>query len=290
MALAPPPPPPPNLHAQLLRVLNQLSRQLGAGPNPPRAPLNTSPKFGQAWQDRAPGLPGAFYAVLDEIKGVLNATNFPGYQVAERGRQMGGLGGALIETAGYGLAGMQSKSELGAFGDFTKALGAPGSKPIRAVTDFADQVIKAADRLKMWSEQLHYANMRFAEFSGAMAAVQAEQEVRDIQLSVERGQRRAASARYLAEGKSTLERSTAPYEDFAANIRNTAGGFLDKYFAKAFDFFSVIPTAGNAFLDWVRGNPGNRDTDVENWLRRAGQGGVHDANGRPNRFGGPPAQ
>ena len=79
---------------------------------------------------------------------------------------------------------------------------------------------KLVDKLRMWGENLHNANMKWAEFSSGMSQVQAEQEVRDIQYSQARGQARAATARETAEAHSRLRESFAPVEDAFANIRN----------------------------------------------------------------------
>lgn len=59
-----------------------------------------------------------------------------------------------------------------------------------------------------------------------MASVQAEQRVRDIETSRMRGETRADSARYLAEGMTELDRSIAGVEDTIAIMKNYLVGGL----------------------------------------------------------------
>ena len=123
-----------------------------------------------------------------------------------------------FEDIGGGLAGM-----VGGLGSMS---GGPFGTAIAAVSGFAEKVFAAIGKLRDWNETLHKANKDFAEFSASMAGVMARQEIREIHLSRERGERRAASAEYLAEGKSRLDTAVAPWEDKWAEIKGYIQGFI----------------------------------------------------------------
>lgn len=141
--------------------------------------------------------------------------------------------GRVFEAAGSFLGGMTNKSELRGGGEFLEGAGKLGGMvpvvgpAIEGITKFGKVLLESIDKLKDWTNKLHDANMRFSEFSGAMAAVAARQEIRDIQMDIRRGEQQAASAEYLAGGKSALrEKFTDPAETLVANIRNIGGGML----------------------------------------------------------------
>jgi hypothetical protein len=81
--------------------------------------------------------------------------------------------------------------------------------------------------IRDWSGGLHRANTEFAEFSAGMAQVKAHQEVRQIALDRERGERRAGTARELAESRDRLNRAIAPIEDAWGNLMNQLGTVIN---------------------------------------------------------------
>ena len=83
--------------------------------------------------------------------------------------------------------------------------------------------VNAVSNIKEWTNNLHESNRGFAEFSGSMAAVIAQSDVRRIQMEQEQGERRARSAQELAEARDRLDRQTAPIEDWWANLKNRLG-------------------------------------------------------------------
>ena len=105
---------------------------------------------------------------------------------------------------------------------------------------FFANLAEATDKLRDWTKGLHDANTKFAEFSGAMAGVQARQEMRDILLGAERGNRRAASAEYLATGMSDLERAFAPLEDSLADLKNAVTGRLVRGLARLVELMEPV--------------------------------------------------
>lgn len=137
----------------------------------------------------------------------------------------GGTQGGLPGASGMGEA-------LGGLGDAGLKSGNPYAMAAGAVAKLGEAGFKAVERLKDFADKLHDSNMQFAEFSGSMANVAAEQRTRDIEFSRQRGERRAESARYLAEGKSKLAENFAGFGDAGANLQNWLGGLLTNAFAK----------------------------------------------------------
>lgn len=86
---------------------------------------------------------------------------------------------------------------------------------------------ESIEGLRKWGQQLHESNMKFSEFSASMAWTQARQEVRDMELSQTRGERRADSAEMLAQGKHRLEEQLAPWEDKLAIMKNELMASVD---------------------------------------------------------------
>lgn len=109
------------------------------------------------------------------------------------------------------------------------AFGVPGVGPFGML---GEVVLKTADHLKEFSNQLHESNKQFAQWSGSMAGVMARQEARDILFSQQKGEARAGSAEYLATGKSQLEKATMPIENTMAKAQNLLTGVLDRAMAK----------------------------------------------------------
>ena len=111
-----------------------------------------------------------------------------------------------------------------------KMLG-PAGLPLRGLAKLGEVAFGAVDRLKMWSHELHQANMRFAEFSGSMAMVQAEQQVRDISYSIRRGEARAGMAQQQAFWASAARESTADFEDMRANNQAALNTAMNQLFS-----------------------------------------------------------
>jgi len=137
-----------------------------------------------------------------------------GAATEERAEKTMGIGrpvGALTGAAAFMAGGASLDSASGTLNPLTQG------------------VMKATEVLRDWSDTLHKSNMKFAEFSGSMARVQAEAEMRQIQFEQRRGEARATTARDLAEARDRLSRAMAPFEDSIANFRNRlATAFIDK--------------------------------------------------------------
>jgi len=121
----------------------------------------------------------------------------------------------------HGVGGDRPEHNLTAFSKGLSSLGkalGPGGKTLAAVGGFAAGLVGSFAAIREWGDHLHQSNMQFAEFSGAMAAVQQEQRARDIQLSYQRGNRRADAARDLAESRHELNRHVAAVVDPVMNV------------------------------------------------------------------------
>lgn len=132
---------------------------------------------------------------------------------------IGGIGegvGQATKAVGMGLGGL---------------LGPTGAAIGGSVGTVISLLAKSTDVLTKWNAQLFNSNMKFAEFSGAMAGVQARQEVRQIHLDIERGNRRAPGADRQAESMHRLNETIAPIEDAWAGIKAELSILLTEYVA-----------------------------------------------------------
>ena len=246
----------------------------------------------------------------DKVAGIANSLGFGGIGkaaglVATGARAMEGDPTAIVELAKEGVKysidhvkdvgrnlmagagdvrnaiGSERGEDVGAnlfkaTGHMSHAMGLAG-KPIEWLSKLGEAGMEAVGTLRKWTDSLNQANMKFAEFSGAMSAVQARQQVRDILLSQERGGRRAESAELLAQGKNSLDRGMAPFEDKWAELKG-------RYLAVMTQQLGDILQIATKWLGLVDPNKGKAESpqslefkDVERrWARH---------HGRPPRFG-----
>jgi hypothetical protein len=143
--------------------------------------------------------------------------------------------------------------------------------------DLADAILpKFIFQLSSISDGIYQANAQFAEFSGAMAAVSAQQTVRDIEIGQTRGNRQAESAGYLAESKSDLSRALIPFQGMWNDLQSGLFGRLDKGAANLLDWAALILEALNLMKP-------AKDLDGGEWLDKA-----HDAAKKRADAGKPP--
>lgn len=139
---------------------------------------------------------GKFGGLLPGLKGMKEgATN------TFEAERFGDIGAGMLNTAG----------------SFTSVF--PGGQYADPLFKFAAELMKSIETVRKWADNLHQANMQFAEFSASMAQVEAESEQRRIRLSQERGDRRAPMARKLAESRDKLDKRLALWEDRWANFK-----------------------------------------------------------------------
>ncbi len=134
---------------------------------------------------------------------------------ATAGAEVSGVGGAFKALGGAG-------EMLGGMGGAAEALGAV----LGPVGAFGAALVGGVEKLQEWGKSLHDANMQFAQFSGSMAQVQANQDLRDQMLNMRKGEARAASAEHLSQGMNSLNQALAPIENGIANLGNKIVGNL----------------------------------------------------------------
>lgn len=125
---------------------------------------------------------------------------------------------ALKGTAGAGGGGVGGL--VGGLADKALTSGNPYAMAAGAVVKLGMAAVEGVQKLRNWNNELHEQNRAFAEYSASMAGVMAEDDARQMQLKREQGERRAGSAKELAEAKSRLDRQLAPIEDFFGNMKN----------------------------------------------------------------------
>lgn len=189
----------------------------------------------------------------------------------------GGVGSAAIKTGAFG-ASVGMGFAAGGLG------GAAGAGIVGLLA--GPTLMRATERLREFSDRLHDSNSQFAEFSGGMSAVMAAQEARDIILSRERGDRRALSADYLAQGRHRLNQNMSAIEDLFATFKNFGTGAFDRIAAALTEPIADVAKGINKELNnWAKGlgltdNDRAGLTDVEAAFRKGG----FDQFGKPPRF------
>lgn len=220
------------------------------GPQPPPTPKQQQASTSNSWIATA-----ASFATM--LAGMLGGKIFPGLQ-RQLTRAVGAKAGVLKTQEGkdffenlqanWGEArsrtgealtsdrfGNIGGNALGAVSSFAAMIPHPAGKAVAVIAKFGEALFKSVERLRDWNDRLHQADMRFAYVSASMARVQAEHEIRQIQLDQERGERRADTARSRTEASDRLNRTLARYEDMQANFQN-------KMVAKLLDFTNGVVT------------------------------------------------
>lgn len=225
----------------------------------------------------AEGDPTAMAEMAEEVMRRLQAAG--GHMMSALGRPMAALQKERVgELAGTGFESTQD------VGKAMSDIGLPGGQILEATGRFGKELTGSIDKLRDFSKQLHESNMRFAEFSAGMARVEADADLRQMQLSRERGDRRAREAGYLAEGRSQLEQTLAPAEDAWARFKDIWAGTLDKLLAQFLERsgLTAFPRLANAILDWIPLGPDPGKGALQKDLEEAGKEFLP----RPPRFGG----
>ncbi len=203
------------------------------------------------------------------------------------------MSGGLRQMA---MGGGGAGSFFGGAGSMVQGAGAfasaiPGGQVIGTILQTAGAFLKAGEQVLKFGDALHETNMKFAEYSASMAFVQAEQQMRDIQLSQERGERRAGSARMLAGSRHRFNQRWAVVED---KLANTSGGIMSaiyelmnpEVYANALS--AALPTRLGMFLNaglaFFRINTENGDIPNDiTWATGAFPQWTED-NARPENF------
>jgi len=111
-------------------------------------------------------------------------------------------------------------------------------EPLKIVADLVSVIGTGVETLRNWNKALFDSNAQFAEFSGSMSVVVAEQEIRAMLLSQERGERRASGAREQAESMHRLNKALAPVEDAFARFSNRLSSLASSWAADRLEYLT----------------------------------------------------
>ncbi len=201
------------------------------------------------------------------------------------------LARALHPTAGgTGVLpnlGAASKALGGGLGAMGGAAGAVGGALSAAAAPVAliGGLVTATEKLRQWTNHLHESNMQFAQFSASMTRVEVESQMRNIMLSRERGERRAASAQYLAEQRDALNKSIAPIEDAFAMFKNRVFGDFAGGLSVLINGITKMADKINGAMGADKlGGTGHQRDYVAEFMKDLAVEKWHEKYGRPSRF------
>lgn len=179
-------------------------------------------------------------------------------EMIERGRMRGGIGGSLESATGHGIRGLQRDRPLQGIGDMMGGAGEVTGGPVRSFFKLNEILLKTVDRLRTWNDRLHEGNIRFAEFSGSMFAVQQQSQNRQDILDMQKGEALAPSAKELAETKDKLNQRLFKLDVGWQWLQNKVGSLAGKGLDK---IAGLDPTGllsgpnvppGQTMHDWMR--------------------------------------
>lgn len=147
----------------------------------------------------------ATMVISNDMEHIQKSLGYSGKAIGSE--RMGAVGGSVLRMGAETAEGAIDPAGLG-YGKIATA-------PVK----FAAALVESIDKLQDFSHGLHDSNMKFTEFSGAMAAVKARQDVREIHLIRQRGSNRAESAERVASSMNRLDVAKAPIEDAWAKLK-----------------------------------------------------------------------
>jgi hypothetical protein len=197
-----------------------------------------------------------------------------------------GIGAELAGTLSKEGPGDVAGGVFGAGEKAGEAIGGPAGDLITKFSSMAKTVAESVDNLRRFDREILNASFRFAEYSAQMAAVEAQQEMRDIELGQRKGDAQAKSTERLAEAMSDLNNTMAPFENQWANFRNEiltkVTRIVDKTIESSGTLGVMAATLGVlATLLGAKGEPTDDDVgfDVTEQIFKAGE-----KYARPARF------
>ena len=264
-----------------MAMLGKMSGQTDAGGSPEGVGVGELGQAAQMTQTIARAAAGDPVAIAQTVKMAIDDLN------NRKQAMMDGLKGMGLETfkslhsdkaqdIGAGLFGGGEQLAGGTAKAFQGSGLGVAAEQAEKVMAFGRQVMEAVGALREWNSTLTENNLKFSEFSASMARVQAVQEVNEIRLSRERGDRRAETAEILVESTNQLDRKLAPIEDMWANVGNLIAAAVTGSLAR------VIPNFNENGKDRFTGglgeeliNEGSWGGTVrgEEWYRNFGENG-----------------
>lgn len=152
----------------------------------------------------------------------------------------------FVEGAGKVL---HSNTVGNVIGGQAQALGVVGGPMLAIPSLFVQVLAESVDSLQKWNHEIKNSNLQFSEFSSSMALVGAEETVRNISLSRERGERRGGTARMQAASSFELDKRLSIFEDAIANMKNVGSSWVSDSAVKVIDLLAdTLPWAAK----WLR--------------------------------------
>lgn len=164
--------------------------------------------------------------------------------IAAAGAGLGTTGAAIGSLAGLGAAAGAVAVQLATSGAVFVGLTAGAAAAAMAIQKFATSVFES--------------NRHMAEFSGAMGAVIALQDVRTFRRNMEVGNRTAGSAKLLADALDGLADSTKEVSIFFQNMKNLLGAGLAKlgeFLMRGWNVSTASMGIGGAIAGMAAGGP-----------------------------------
>lgn len=204
-------------------------------------------------------------------------------QVEEKIAAAGKIGSSLAGTLSKEGPGDVAGGVFEAGEHVGEMIGGPIGEAVTQVSAFHKMVAESVDNLRRFDREIITASFRFGEFSAAMAAVEGQQEVRDIDIGMRKGDAQADSTAKLAEAMSELNETVLPFENQFANFRNevlTTVTKLATEFIKATKILEVM----KILLEILSKTKADEDDDPDKEivLERLYKAG--DKYARPDRF------
>ncbi len=258
---------------------------------------------------RIPGAGGRFSGALGNISGILGNVGraIPGLgQAMVRGGMLtaqGLAGGALAGGAGVagaagaagtaGAAGAAAGAAasgggvMGALGGAGAALGAavglgPVGIALGAVVAVGAAMVALPILIKGWADSLLQSQRALAQFSGSMALVFAQSDIRDYQRNNYLGEATAGSTGFLAGGVNDLKDAFAPITALLTDIWNVVGGLLTRMLATLMEPITQCAVFLKAILDELIGNKPEEGLLFSEWMENVSgkqAGSIFDTRG-----------
>ncbi len=188
-----------------------------------------------------------------------------------------GAAGASAEAAGSSTVALEKKLGLG---------GGRLEKGTKAIADIFEAITDGVGKLRNWNDEILKGNLQFKEFSSKMAQVAAAQEIADIQLSQERGERLATTAGFQQRGRQHFEQGITQWDDLWNSGRNILSGVASELGAAILAPFAPMAGPLQRYLDTLVGGDNDNKTGKD-WLDDAIDRANQDqAWGKPRRFPG----
>lgn len=235
-------------------------------------------------RERSPNFATAAARMATRGLGGLNQAMANPQATIRAGQAAGGAGGTALQGVGGLLAGMQGQGPAGGAVEFLHGAGnlltlVPGvGQAAGAFLKLAGTVVETIDRIRGMARAAYEANKVLADFSPAMAAVVARQDMREFVLNMQKGDAQAKTAENLAQGMNRLDRAAAPWEVAWNNAWGEVKGTLADYtgailenLTKIAQYAKIIPEIGQGTLPRIQQDLVDMGKDYNKWYEDYGK-------------------